>query len=100
MQATAVLKNGLQAALDSGSQVQGASGSNATTTSWDAIVTRITRLTEGGIRPSNSPSQQIDHLSGLLRLQVDVSRYQLRVELVSKVSESAVASMRKLQQNQ
>jgi hypothetical protein len=68
--------------------------------SWDAIVSRVTKLTESGLRPSNNPSQQVEQLSGLLRLQVDVSRYQLKVELVSKVSESAVASVRKLQQNQ
>lgn len=68
--------------------------------SWDAIVARVNKLAETGIQPSIKTSQQVEQLSGLLRLQVDVSRYQLRVELVSKVSESAVASIRKLQQNQ
>jgi hypothetical protein len=31
---------------------------------------------------------------------MDVTRYQLRVEVVSKVAESAVTSLRKLQQSQ
>jgi hypothetical protein len=39
-------------------------------------------------------------LGELLRLQVDVSRYHLKVEMLSKVAESAVASLRKLQQPQ
>jgi hypothetical protein len=76
-----------------------ASGASSST-SWDAIAARVTRLAEGSIRPSSTPSQTAEQLSGLLKLQVDVSRYQLRVELLSKVSESAVASVRKLQQNQ
>ena len=67
---------------------------------WSEIVSRIGQYVNHGVRPTASPTAQIDQLSGLLKLQVDVSRYQLRVELVSKVSESAVASMRKLQQNQ
>jgi hypothetical protein len=67
---------------------------------WSDIVSRLGNYIHNGARSGLSPSGQIDHLSGLIKLQVDVSRYQLRVELVSKVSESAVASMRKLQQNQ
>jgi hypothetical protein len=50
--------------------------------------------------PGVRPERSLDHLSGLLKLQADIGQYQLRVELVSKVSESAVASVRKLQQNQ
>jgi len=67
---------------------------------WSDIVSRIGQYVNHAIRPGASPTAQIDQLSGLLKLQADMSRYQLRVELVSKVSESAVASMRKLQQNQ
>lgn len=67
---------------------------------WGEIVSRIGNYVNQGLRPGVSPAAQMDQLSGLLKLQVDVTRYQLRVELVSKVSESAVASMRKLQQNQ
>jgi hypothetical protein len=36
----------------------------------------------------------------MIKLQMDVCRYQVRVELVSKISESGVASVRKLQQTQ
>ena len=67
---------------------------------WSEIVSRIGSYVNQGLRAGVSPAAQMDQLSGLLKLQVDVTRYQLRVELVSKVSESAVASMRKLQQNQ
>jgi hypothetical protein len=67
---------------------------------WNDIVSRVTRYAKQGVAAPNTPTGQIDQLSGLIKLQMDVSRYQLRVELVSKVSESAVASMRKLQQNQ
>jgi hypothetical protein len=67
---------------------------------WNDIVSRVARYAKQGSVAPNSPTGQIDQLSGLIKLQMDVSRYQLRVELVSKVSESAVASMRKLQQNQ
>ena len=73
---------------------------NTRANNWDSIVSRVTSLTQPGLHQATEPSKQIQHLSGLLKLQVDVSRYQLRVELISKVSESAVASIRKLQQNQ
>jgi hypothetical protein len=84
------------------SSMQGTQGASPTKAdSWDAIATRVSKLAEGGMQSSSTnPNRHIEQLSGLLRLQVDVSRYQLRVELVSKVSESAVASVRKLQQNQ
>ena len=67
---------------------------------WSDIVGRLGQYIQQTMRPGVAQTTQIDQLSGLLKLQVDVSRYQLRVELASKVSESAVASMRKLQQNQ
>ncbi|MFN4896392.1 MAG: hypothetical protein ACK5GN_05830 [Pseudomonadota bacterium] len=67
---------------------------------WSEIVERINHYVQQGVRPNQSSTAQIDQLSGLLKLQMDVGRYQLRVELASKVSESAVASIRKLQQSQ
>jgi hypothetical protein len=84
-----------QGALESlsGSQIAANQG-------WSDIVGRLGQYMQTTLRPGISPISQIDQLSGLLKLQVDVNRYQLRVELASKVSESAVASMRKLQQNQ
>ena len=67
---------------------------------WSDIVGRIGQYINIVAKPGLSASGQMDQLSALIKLQVDVTRYQLRVELISKVSESAVASMRKLQQNQ
>jgi|688.fasta_scaffold520763_2 hypothetical protein len=67
---------------------------------WNEIASRISQLTAQGLKQGHVGPTQVDQLSNLLKLQVDVTRYQLRVELVSKVSESAVASIRKLQQNQ
>lgn len=69
---------------------------------WSDLINRLSNSTN--IQPTSSlgitnPVKGLDQLSGLLRLQMDLSRYQLRVELLSKVSESAVASIRKLQQN-
>jgi hypothetical protein len=69
---------------------------------WSELINKITRLTD--VPRNNSfntsyPVTGIDQLSGLIKLQMDLSRYQLKVELLSKVSESAVASIRKLQQN-
>lgn len=43
---------------------------------------------------------RLKQLSEMIKLQMDVCRYQVKVELVSKVSESGVASVRKLQQSQ
>lgn len=74
--------------------------STATSGEWQGIVSRVTQYAQRAAQHHQSPRVQIQHISDLLRVQADVSRYQLRVELVSKVSESAVASLRKLQQNQ
>jgi hypothetical protein len=99
MRLSEVTAERLQATVGTITQAPRSSGA-PNTESWDTIAARVTKLAEGGIHPSTHPAKQVEQLSGLLRLQVDVSRYQLRVELVSKVSESAVASVRKLQQNQ
>jgi hypothetical protein len=84
-----------------GQAVQGLGDANGSVNaSWNDIVSRVARYTNQNSVASNNPTSQINQISGLIKLQMDVHRYQLRVELVSKVSESAVASMRKLQQNQ
>lgn len=90
------------AAIDLKTLFQGASieGPNAAKGNWNDIANRAAQLAQNTLKDSHSPATQINQLSGLLKMQVEVTRYQLRVELVSKVSESAVASMRKLQQNQ
>ncbi|MEY4668145.1 MAG: hypothetical protein RL518_844 [Pseudomonadota bacterium] len=67
---------------------------------WQEIVSKLSNyLTPAAPRGHTAP-EALHQLSGLLRLQMDVTRYQLRVEVVSKVAESAVASLRKLQQSQ
>ena len=67
---------------------------------WQEILSRVSQLSKMGSSSGVRPERSLDQLSGLLKLQADIGQYQLRVELVSKVSESAVASIRKLQQNQ
>jgi hypothetical protein len=69
-------------------------------TSWGDIADRASKLADRGLGSTPQATGQVAQLSGLLKMQVEVTRYQLRVELVSKVSESAVATLRKLQQNQ
>jgi len=64
--------------------------------SWEAITARFQRLSG----PGASGPVHVRSLGELLRIQQELSQYQLKVELVSKMSESAVASIRKLQQNQ
>lgn len=49
---------------------------------------------------AQAPDARISQLSELIKLQMDVCRHQVQVELVSKVAESGVASVRKLQQQQ
>lgn len=68
--------------------------------SWSDIAQKMSQLMNAPAKSSLQTSQQLGNLTELFKLQMDVSRYQLKIELVSKVSESAVASMRKLQQNQ
>lgn len=67
---------------------------------WQDVVSRVSAYVSAPQSTSSVGQPALKELSGLLRLQLDVTQYQLRVEVVSKVAESAVASMRKLQQNQ
>jgi hypothetical protein len=67
---------------------------------WQDIVAKVSAYAASPKVGTSSPQHAINQLSGLLRLQADVTQYQLRVEVVSKVAESAVASLRKLQQSQ
>jgi hypothetical protein len=67
---------------------------------WGTLVDRMITNVQRAGQSNASPAAQLQQLTEILRVQSDVSRYHLRVELVSKVSESAVASIRKLQQNQ
>lgn len=67
---------------------------------WNEIVSAVSSYVAAPLNSAQSPQKSLDQLTGLLKLQMDVTRYQLRVEVVSKVAESAVASLRKLQQSQ
>ena len=67
---------------------------------WQDIVAKFSTYVSSPKTGGPSVQQSFNQLSGLLRLQVDVTQYQLRVEVVAKVAESAVASLRKLQQSQ
>lgn len=58
---------------------------------------------DGTVKPgglAQDPATAINDITKILQLQTELQRYQLRVEVVSKVSECAVATMRKLQQQQ
>ena len=59
---------------------------------WDGLAVSSQKTT--------APRSGVSQLTGLLQLQMEVSHYQLKVEVVSKVAESAVTSLRKLQQAQ
>ena len=67
---------------------------------WHDIVAKVsTYLSHAPTKAPTGP-QMARNLTELLRIQMDVTRYQLRVEVVSKIAESGVASLRKLQQSQ
>lgn len=68
--------------------------------SWGEIAQRVGQHLTPLAAKSGSSAVKAEQLAELLRLQVDVSRYHLKVEMLSKVAESAVASLRKLQQPQ
>jgi hypothetical protein len=71
--------------------------------SWREIVEKVSTSIAAPPREIPQPGRglrgDVGHLSDLLRLQMEVAQYQLRVEVVAKVSESGVASLRKLQQS-
>jgi len=71
-----------------------------TTGGWQDIVNKVSSYLSTSTTKTAAQSGALNHLTGLLRLQMDVTRYQLRIEVVSKVAESAVASLRRLQQSQ
>ena len=67
---------------------------------WQDVMSRISKLSLHPSSAGNTAHVQAKQLEEMIKLQMDVSHYQLKVELVSKVSESGVASIRKLQQTQ
>jgi hypothetical protein len=67
---------------------------------WREIVQRVSTYMSKPTSKSPTAPETTRQVTELLRLQMDVTRYQLRVEVVSKIAESGVASLRKLQQSQ
>lgn len=67
---------------------------------WHEIVAKVSTYLSHPPTQAPTGPQMTTNLTELLRLQMDVTRYQLRVEVVSKIAESGVASLRKLQQAQ
>lgn len=67
---------------------------------WSAVLQQRLEGFRVGTRQAPTVALHMRQMGELLKIQSDISRYQLKVELVSKVSEGAVASVRKLQQNQ
>jgi hypothetical protein len=79
--------------------------------SWDSLVQgvhqQISRISTDQLKYGMEGPQKIGiskvgngQLIDLLKLQVDLHRCQVKVELLSKVSESATAAFRKLEQGQ
>jgi hypothetical protein len=97
----AAVPTGAASAVQGGDALGGSTGA-----SWRELSERFATQLKQQLAPTGRggeggvSSQRLQNLSELLRLQVDLSRYQLRVEMLAKVAESAVASLRKLQQPQ
>jgi hypothetical protein len=74
-------------------------GSQGDSKQWGMIKGLVTG--EAGLRggvTAPDATTAVRDISKILQLQTELQRYQLRVEVVSKVSECAVATVRKLQQ--
>ena len=67
---------------------------------WRNVAAHVTRLLKNPPMQGASVQTQSRQLGEMIQLQMEVCRYQVKVELVSKVAESSVASVRKLQQTQ
>lgn len=67
---------------------------------WQEILNKVSSYISAPKPTAPTAHDTLKHMSSLMRLQMDITQYQLRVEVVSKVAESAVASLRKLQQSQ
>lgn len=85
---------GLQGAL----QVSTGGALSGSPTGWQNIIANIASSMDHTSASSTTGGHAFSQLTDLLRMQMEVCRYQVKVEVVSKIAESAVASMRKLQQ--
>lgn len=96
--------SGIQASNSAQTIAQGLPKTNDK--SWDSLVKgldhQIARISnpssKGGVETLAKSGQ--GQLVELLKMQVDMHRCQVKVELLSKVSESATATFRKLEQGQ
>jgi len=71
-------------------------GSNSSVGEWAQVVQRLDRLSGSSPSPVDISTQ----LPELFRLQMEIGHHQLKVELLSKVAESAMVTVRKLHQPQ
>ena len=89
----------MQSLMGHSPEVSGAASAKAPQ-DWQKVLARLESNLQSASPGKIEGKGGLENLTGLLRLQVDVSRVQMRVELLSKVAESAMASLRKFQQNQ
>jgi hypothetical protein len=72
--------------------------------SWGQILEDTARIVSRSVSPRSGTTRKsatgLENMTDLLKLQQEVSGYQLRIECASKVCESFTASLRKLQQQQ
>jgi hypothetical protein len=86
------------AGLSGALQVGMGGGLSGSPTGWQDIVANIASGKAGTSASPIVDGRTVGQLTNLLLMQMEVCRYQVKVEVVSKIAESAVASMRKLQQ--
>ena len=67
---------------------------------WGGVLENALSGVNRELRAGTAPELRVKQLADMIKLQMEVCRHQVQVELVSKVAESGVASVRKLQQPQ
>ncbi len=102
MRVTSALAEGLskERNLGRGPEAMSAIMSGSAPQDWSAVLQQSIAQVSQRSQKHAGVSEQIAQMGDLLKIQADIGRYQLKVELVSKVSEGAVSTVRKLQQNQ
>lgn len=67
---------------------------------WADITSRVGAVMNGGSAVRGVSDSGARQMSEMIKLQMDLCHYQVKVEFVSKIAESGVATVRKLQQTQ
>jgi|688.fasta_scaffold06308_7 hypothetical protein len=67
---------------------------------WGEVFQRALSGVAKETRGASASDLRLKQLTEMIQLQMEVCRHQVQVELVSKVAESGVATVRKLQQAQ